>query len=242
VKPDLASHTLIHFLDRFAYRNPKAPHSGPRGSSIMQPLAGGEHQHILVTNRLAQRNVEPVNSESFWRRKAEDVAVDEVFFHKYFNQIGKGKRSRKGISSKDSKDLVTKADGSENEDEVWQALVESRPDVEGLSEDESDLDMLDLDDSDDSSSGIGNIEVESGDEAEGSVQLETVDMFRHNDEDPLSDMDELFRQELEYNNHVRVVPSEDKSSNKDKRKRLKSLPTFASMEEYAKMLEDDEGE
>src|SRR6266487_6465856 len=76
-KPELASHTLIHFLDRFVYRNPKAPHNGLRGSSLMQPLAGGEHQHILVTNRLPQQKIEPLNSESFWRKKAEDVAVDE---------------------------------------------------------------------------------------------------------------------------------------------------------------------
>ncbi|KAI4086360.1 MAG: hypothetical protein L6R37_008421 [Teloschistes peruensis] len=37
-KTDLSSHTLIHFLDRFVYRNPKST-TAARGASIMQPIS-----------------------------------------------------------------------------------------------------------------------------------------------------------------------------------------------------------
>ena len=149
-KPDLASHTLTHFLDRFVYRNAKASAGGPRGSSIMQPLAGGDNKGILLSNRSTQGGQQPVNSEAFWRKKAEDVAVDEVFFHTYFNQIGKGKQAAgKKNAAKTAEDSDNE---DENEDEIWQALVDSRPEVEGPSDDDSDLEMLDLDDSEDASS------------------------------------------------------------------------------------------
>ena len=39
-KPDPTLHTLMHFLDRFVYRNPKSKTGTTHGSSIMQPLAG----------------------------------------------------------------------------------------------------------------------------------------------------------------------------------------------------------
>ncbi|KAH8662923.1 CBF/Mak21 family-domain-containing protein [Tricladium varicosporioides] len=248
-KPDLASHGLSHFLDRFVYRNAKAATSGPKGSSIMQPLAGSDNKSILLTSKSSQASLQPVNTEAFSRKKAEDVAVDEVFFHKYFSQIGKGKQTSN--KKKPEKKLGSDDEDEENdEDEIWQALVESRPEVEGASDD-SDMEMLDLDDSDmETSDSDSEVDVESDggapiipeDEASGSG-LDDEEMFPEGSNiEEMSEDDEeaLFAKELQV--AVPAEEGEERESSRKKRRRLKNLPTFASMEDYAAMIdkEDDE--
>ena len=83
-KPDLASHTLSNFLDRFVYRNAKSAAGGPRGTSIMQPLAGGESRGVFLSSKTANHAQRPVNTDAFWHKKVEDVAVDEVIFPQVF--------------------------------------------------------------------------------------------------------------------------------------------------------------
>lgn len=240
-KPDLTSHSLIHFLDRFVYRNAKTAAASSRGGSIMQPLAGGDSR-VLLSNRAAQQKQEPVNSEAFWRKKTEDVAVDEVFFHKYFSHIGKGKQTsdKKKTSKKDT--AGSDNEDEENEDEIWQALVDSRPEVEGGSDDDSDLEMLDLDDSDAVSSIGGEDDHEDALEAAGSDVLEDVsdDGGEDAEWDDASDMDELFEKELQTAEKPEEENAEENS--RQKKRRLKSLPTFASMEDYAEMLDNEEDE
>jgi ribosome biogenesis protein MAK21 len=245
-KPDLTSHTLSAFLDRFVYRNAKAATAGPRGSSIMQPLAGGDNKGILLSNKSNHASLQPVNSETFWRKKAEDVAVDEVFFHKYFTQIGKGKQDKKKKGKNDEEDEEN------DEDEIWQALVESRPELEG--ESYSDGEMMDLDDSDmeESASEVdmeptSEVDIESSaDEGEGGVPII---------EEGSSDDDGAFAEELESGSEIEEdedelfakefqtsQPAEEKETSRKRKRRLKSLPTFASVEDYAEMLDNDEDE
>lgn len=212
----------------------------------MQPLAGGDSRGVLVSNRATAHAHEPVNSEAFWRKKAEDVAVDEVFFHQYFSQVGKTKATTK-------KKAVAKTaeEGSENgedEDEIWQALVDSRPEVEGPSDDDSDLDMLDLDDSDaEVSEGSGEdwededeVDVEGTDDEQGSQDGEEPSPFLdEEDVEEGSDVDELFNKELQTNAKPDAVVEE---TGRAKKKKMKNLPTFASVEDYAEMLGGDEDE
>ncbi|KAH6678150.1 CBF/Mak21 family-domain-containing protein [Halenospora varia] len=248
-KPDLASHGLSHFLDRFVYRNAKAAASGPKGSSIMQPLAGSDNNSILLTSKYSQASLQPVNTEAFSRKKAEDVAVDEVFFHKYFSQIGKGKQtsSKKKTEKKSGSD---EDDEENDEDEIWQALVESRPEVEGASDD-SDMEMLDLDDSDiEASDDEVDVESDGGvpiipeDEASDSGSEDEEEMFPEgSDIEAMSDDEDeeaLFAKELQ--TATPAEEDEEKESSRKKRRRLKNLPTFASMEDYAAMIdkEDDD--
>lgn len=249
-KPDLTSHTMTHFLDRFVYRNAKAAAGAPRGTSIMQPLAGGDSRGLLVSNRSTGKGQAPVNTEAFWRKKAADVAVDEVFFHQYFNQIGKGKQAsdKKKLQGKKKDSAGSEDDEEENEDEIWQALVDSRPEVEGPGDDESDLEMLDLDDYDDASSDADEgaadddiVEDESDEEDMGMLDDGEDDaMFDSEDEVP-ADVDEMFRKELETNQPEQASGDGEESKSK-KRKKLKNLPTFASADDYAAMLEDDKDE
>lgn len=140
-KPDLTLHTLSHFLDRFIYRTPKTS-QGARGASIMQPLAGGDTSDRLVVAGQAAAHA-PLNSEAFWKKRADEVAAEDVFFHEYFNRVGKDKE--KARVKKEGKGPVARGeeDGSDDESEIWKALVDSRPELEGADSDD-DLDMDDL--------------------------------------------------------------------------------------------------
>lgn len=75
---DISLNTLVSFLDRFVYRNPKKTLQ-PKGASIMQPAAAGDSSGMIVNNKGA-RSAEGtyVNSEAFWRKKIADVPVDQV--------------------------------------------------------------------------------------------------------------------------------------------------------------------
>jgi ribosome biogenesis protein MAK21 len=238
-KPDLASHTLASFLDRFVYRNAKAAAGGPRGGSIMQPLPSTDNKGIFLSNRTNSHTQGPVNTEAFWRKKIEDVAVDEVFFHKYFSQAGRlkkvpGKARRVAGDEEDEED--------ENEDEIWQALVDSRPEVEGDGED-SDMEMLDLDELD-AASSTGDSEI---DQADGELDFEGRKPDASNapgedlsgsDSEIGAEIDELFAKELQ----TTQLAEEDEEGSRAKRRRLRGLPTFASVEEYAEMLDNDDDE
>ncbi|KAK2872078.1 hypothetical protein FQN49_002580 [Arthroderma sp. PD_2] len=136
-KPDLTIHTLTHFLDRFVYKTPKAT-PGLRGSSIMQPLAGGDSSGLLVTSGRSAAQ-QPVNSESFWRKRSDEVSAEDVFFHDYFNRLGKDKlrqKSKKKTTSKGDDE-----DESDGESEVWKALVQSQPELDGEGGSDDDMDM-----------------------------------------------------------------------------------------------------
>ena len=243
-KPDLGSHTLSNFLDRFVYRNAKSAAGAPRGTSIMQPLTGGDSRGVLLSSKTASHAQRPVNTEAFWHKKVEDVAVDEVFFHKYFSQIGKAKQALGKVKAVKGLAIDSDDENDENEDEIWQALVDSRPEVEGKSDTGSDLEMMDLDESE-AESSVGGVELGTDEEdAQDSDESEIgeYDGFKEgglfDDEGGSgSDVEQLFADEL-LTRHKAAL----EETSKQRRRKLKSLPTFASVEDYAGMLENDDDE
>ncbi|KAI9766097.1 MAG: hypothetical protein M1840_006804 [Geoglossum simile] len=247
-KPDLSLHTLIHFLDRFVYRNAKSSSVAPRGISIMQPLGGGDASGVILSAR-SSKSLAPVNTESFWKRKVEDVAADEVFFHKYFNQVGKAKSRREKSRDKGSQVEAGNTDEDGNEDEIWRALVNSRPELEGSDEGDSDFEMEDCGDDELDSVG-GDIddvpERQSTDRHDGGdsedIELDLGsgddDALLGSDEDLPSDIDAVFKKELQ-TGQTEGLADGDKPGPR-KRKKLRHLPTFASVDDYAELLADEE--
>ncbi len=76
--PDISLNTLVSFLDRFVYRNPKK-NLQPKGASIMQPAAASDMSGMIVKNKGARSGEDGfVNTEKFWRKKIEEVPVDQV--------------------------------------------------------------------------------------------------------------------------------------------------------------------
>lgn len=229
-KPDLDSHSLIRFLDKFVYRNAKST-DGAKGVSIMQPLrATKDSGDIWLGSRGAGTAGTQVNSAAFWNKKAEDVAAEDVFFHEYFQNIGKQPKDRRKKTGAEA-DQVDEEEEEAAEDEVWKALVDAQPDIDA---DGSDVDegfddfdeeeMASLDGSspamsldDDDSDGGASIEGDDEDGEDGFVEF--------NDENSEEEEDSR---------------KEDNKKKSARRKMIKGLPTFASVDDYAELLANEE--
>jgi len=165
------------------YKNPKKPK--PRGASAMQPAAAAAMDPDATTLRYIRGGMSgftvtdgsgtvngkgTVNEAAFWKKKATEVPVNELFFHKFFmNKMDKEKEKAKKIAKRrktqneaedtnvlpdDSNDDVevpaadsdeaADSDGSE-EAEIWKAMKRTMPGPQAdldLMEDDSDSDSL----------------------------------------------------------------------------------------------------
>lgn len=166
VKPDLGLFTLAHFLDRFVYRNAKSK-PVTKGSSIMQPLGGSHTGSLLVKASNVMNHEIPANTENWLEKRVEEIRPDERFFYEYFT-------SKEKDPSKLNEPQEDDFDGESDldDDEVWNALVKSQPDIEGDDEesdldDLSDLDMDDFSDDDEvEAEAASGEELADGDEAD----------------------------------------------------------------------------
>ncbi|KAL2269906.1 hypothetical protein VTJ83DRAFT_2090 [Remersonia thermophila] len=238
-KPDLASHTLMHFLDRFVYRNPKTEAS-KRGGSIMQPvLAPGSTSNLAASAKGVAKQQPIVNSSSFWNLAADQVPAEDVFFHEYFTRIGKsGERpqakNRPGVEQPGSDEEEA------GEEEIWEALVNSRPEVDGMDVDEeSDVDLEEYDYSDDEQGSEASEDSDkfSVPDSEGSGGFEGIFDDSGSDE-------EASAGESEDENAASMsgkAPSQKPGKGRLSRKEMKSLPTFASVDDYAELLAEEDG-
>ena len=277
-KPDLSLYTLIHFLDRFVYRNPKTSAAATlRGSSVMQPsLASGDISTSLFNTSNTgnfsggpAQSALPVNNSNFWQKKLTDIAAEDVFFHQYFSSLGKDKLSKKQQKRKGAN--KADADGGDDEDEegaIWKAITESNPALEGgaddsddeldmsdlesaydKSEDDDDEDLLNLDDLSDSDSASAS----ASDSGTGPADFEGVELVGFDSDDdnedlnqqPVSDdaSDEEGKEEDPTESQPKASKSKfasKKESSRDRKRKLKSLPTFASVDEYRHMIENDD--
>ncbi|KAI8630400.1 CBF-domain-containing protein [Xylariaceae sp. FL1651] len=228
-KPDLANHTLIAFLDKFVYRNAKATDQA-KGTSIMQPIAASGQSQILLSSKPLLRDADSVNSASFWNKKSGDVAVEDVFFHEYFSQIGKPGQAEREKKRKAKKDATGEAEDDEegaNEDEIWDALVNSRPEIEGDEDEDAGFDdMMSLDDSDKEFR-----KAMEEDDDDDDLDLDDSDLNLSEESEAEEDAEEAAAKNKE---------EKPESEHKKKRKALKALPLFASAEDYAEMLAQDQ--
>ncbi|XP_065833457.1 CCAAT/enhancer-binding protein zeta-like [Oscarella lobularis] len=109
----LQDFALMHFLDRFVYKNPKKKKQD-HGGSLMQPV---------LPSRLSE---DPVNEKQFVSKSKDKVREDEVFFYQYFkkkvedDEIEKKRREKKkkkrdedeSSSEDESGDLDSDSEGS----------------------------------------------------------------------------------------------------------------------------------
>ncbi|CAG8614158.1 1733_t:CDS:10 [Paraglomus brasilianum] len=247
-EPDLQLHTLSHFLERFVYRNPKKK-DVKETTSITRKAPTNSSMNVNV------------NSEEFWRKKIEDVPVDQIFFHKYFTHklssegATRKKKDRKGADNNKETD-------SEEEEEIWRAIVADRPEVDvdvDDDEDEDDLEDMDMDFSDDNSEDENIVNLEDNEGSEKDINDEG-DEEDDNNEGDADEVDEAEVDEDDENEDkidvgvsskftkdkrakIKVDAAESQSNyakgkSKNKRQKLKHLPTFASFDDYASMLDD----
>ena len=174
-----------------------------------------------------------------------NVAADEVFFHKYFSTMSKGKQQAQKKKEQRKRQLNEDSEAEEDEDEIWQALVKSRPELEGSNEgEESEPDgMASLDDYSDTASSIDGLDQPlASDDAQ---QLEDLDLEDEHDalissDDEVPDnLDQSFAEEVEFGKKSEEPNLGVNEQRRNKRLKVKNLPTFASAEDYAKMLEEE---
>lgn len=208
----------------------------------MQPLAGTFNKTGIIVATKRDGNA-PVNSEDFWTRKESEVGEDEVFFHRYFNQKAdvlrkKADKKKKRAAAGDDED---EDEASENEDEIWQALVKSKPDIE-VDESDGEVDFEDDVDFDDDDFDMSDGEDAMSDASEGQgpdFDEDAEDAWESEEELPES-LDKLFAAEAAKDKAGAEEEEEDEGASKKKKRKLKHLPTFASMEDYAHLMSDSE--
>lgn len=245
-KPDLASNTLAQFLDRFVYRNPKIT-TKSRGASTMQPLLGGDTSGLLVSTLSKSRSRVPVNSEAFTGQDVGKVAPDEVFFHRYFSTVGRAKERAKRKKEKKRSQHADGSDAAEDEDEIWQALVRSRPELEEDSDAGMDSDLAESIDNGADSVGSGDIRHspaaidEFSDDGEDGLDFDDDEGALIGSDDDVPDTLAIALEEEEASNDGKLRGQNDSGKGRRaKRRKMKSLPTFASADDYMEMLKDDD--
>ncbi|KAG2347313.1 CBF-domain-containing protein [Suillus weaverae] len=157
-----------------------------------------------------------------------------------------------GVDDSEHDDSDDAEDSDAEEADIWKAMQASMPGMAG-DEDlmvDSDSVASDLDDSD----GDDDEEVEVDEEEEGGGSGDDFSMVEASDNEDLLGLDEVPRGLIEYDGIAdgdggdgeeqwngfgsTKKRKQENESKREKRKKLRSLPTFATYEDYAKMIED----
>ncbi|KAG5354681.1 Ribosome biogenesis protein [Yarrowia sp. B02] len=256
-KPDLDLHSLAHFLDKFVYRNPKQQQK-LKGNSIMQPLAGGAAANNLLVGLKGANTAQPVNAREWNAKNPDKIAPEDVFFYNYF-QPKQAKEESKKLSKEDEY-LDVGGDSELDEEEVWDAMVKSQPDIDGAEDDDVEMDMgdfsddpeldeeVELDEAD--FSDLSDSDVESDKEEKPSKEAEAA-FFEDEDEDeeaddsddePALDFSDDEDNLIDSDDEVTLKrkAGDDDGEKKQKKKKFSDLPTFGSMDDYAQYLQSDD--
>lgn len=234
-KPDLGLYTQSHFLDRFVYKNAKQKEN-LKGSSIMQPLGGSHTGSLLVRATNLKSEEVPVNTVDWLQKKASEIRPDERFFYDYFISNSHKTKTKKGKD--DSKD---DDDEEFDEDEVWDALVKLKPDVEGS--DDSDLDAADFSDMSDFEEDMGG-DIAGGDSEDDAQDLddglnsETNEIFSGQEDDEIDSDDSDEDEETQAGSKRALSGTQDEK--KKKKTKFLTSPTFASADDYSQYLQSDD--
>ncbi|KAM9354642.1 CCAAT/enhancer-binding protein zeta [Pholidichthys leucotaenia] len=256
----LQDFTLIRFLDRFVFRNPKQ--------------LKAEHVTVLKPRQRTPLNSLPVNCEEFLSKEESQIPVDQVFFHRYFKKRQEEKRARQPRGDGDDESLEDVDD-----DEFEKILDEAEGDQfftdlrlgdsdldfagnvktkKGKRKDASDSEDSDMDDLDDEEVSLGSLDEEDfGDELEdegGTFMDPDGDEVPELEDDDAefggSDDDEMEAAEIaprtkkgkrkssqELNFSLPFGPKQGKKKKKEKT----DAAMFASAEEFGVLLDENVG-
>ncbi|KAG6372691.1 CBF/Mak21 family-domain-containing protein [Boletus reticuloceps] len=240
--PDLTLNTLSHFLDRFVYKNPKKTKS--KGASAMQPAASAADGIAVKRLKGEVSGGALPNEDKFWKKKEEEVPVDEAFFHKYFTRKIRGQLAQ--VNQDESREKEGSQGFRETSDEDSSGN-EHEADEEGSSDTEEDVVWKTMQ---------ATMPGEKGDEAfleEGYEDSDDDELpsAEGSDDDDLVAVDDIPNGLIEYDGSDAETEQDEEwggisggekrkwnDKSQTRRKKRKTLPTFASYEEYARMIED----
>ncbi|NXC51167.1 CEBPZ protein, partial [Penelope pileata] len=160
----LQDFTLMRFLDRFVYRNPKV-HKGKENTSsvVMQRK---KKQFMTDVRNLA------VNSKEFLAKDESKIPVDELFFHRFYTKFDTRREKQKRQEDEESVEDV-------DDDEFERALDAFEADSSAIDVVQDDLDFA------------GNIKKKTkGNKKSKRSEESSADWEDSDDEDEFSDLDD----------------------------------------------------
>ncbi|NXD83688.1 CEBPZ protein, partial [Halcyon senegalensis] len=250
----LQDFTLMRFLDRFVYRNPKV-HKGKENTSsvVMQPK---KKQFMKDMQNFT------VNSKEFRAKDESKIPVDEVFFHRFYSKFDKKREKQRRQDDEESVEDV-------DDDEFERALDTFEAADNAIDVDQDDLDFA------------GNIKKKTKGAKQGQRSEESgADWEDSDDEDEFSDLDdeevslgsmeEDFEEDMDEEGGVFMDVSDDdtsldpnsnkqslskkgkrkkdtnsvvslEGSNRGKKRKLQDSKIVASAEEFGYLLDENAG-
>ncbi|CAK6978790.1 CCAAT/enhancer-binding protein zeta [Scomber scombrus] len=261
--------TLIRFLDRFVFRNPKQLKGKQNTDAAAMP------KQRLPLNYL------PVNCDEFLAKDESQVPVDEIFFHRFFKKRQQEKQLRRPRPDDDNESLEDVDDDEFEkildtcegdsyftdlaaEDLDFAGNVKTKKAKKGASGEgsDSDADDSDVDDLDDEEMSLGSMDEEDfGDELEdeGGTFMDINGGGDEDDDDEipeLEDDDGAFDDSDEEMNAPDITPRTKKGKRKSseeldgslgskqgkkKKKKGNEAAVFASAEEFGSLLDENAG-
>ncbi|KAM6906626.1 CCAAT/enhancer-binding protein zeta [Lycodopsis pacificus] len=262
----LQDFTLIRFLDRFVFRNPKQLKCRQNTDSAV----------LMPKQRFPLKSV-PVNCEEFLVKEESQIPVEEIFFHRYFKKRRQqeqlqGRRPRgdgdnESVEDVDDEEFEKMLDSCEGDsyftemtvdDLDFAGNVKSKKSKKGAEDSEDSEDGDDLDDEEVSLGSMDEedfgdeLEEEGGtfvdpdggdDEDEEVPELEDDDAFGESDDEmeapditPRTKKMKRKSSELDFSES-----SESKPGKKKKKKGRKDVAIFASAEEFGSLLDENAG-
>ncbi|XP_076272674.1 nucleolar complex protein 1 [Rhynchophorus ferrugineus] len=237
----LKDFTLIRFLDRFVFKNPKTLED-----------KNGAHPTFGKRKFYKPKGVKtiPVNSKSYLNEKEQNIPVDEMFLYSYL---------QRKYRNRDFKEADDNSDLESVQSEEFEDMLDKMTGVQDEGSDE-DIDYMgdigdslkkkpekgkkrkNADDEEESADEVSN--EESDFEDDDGVEGESEDDLEANEED-LDLMDDLSDNDDEDIEFLSDSEDGDKSDKKNKKSIKKKgnkddiSALFASAEEFASLLEDE---
>ncbi|XP_037541965.1 CCAAT/enhancer-binding protein zeta [Nematolebias whitei] len=239
----LQDFTLIRFLDRFVFRNPKRL-KGKRSSDSV----------VMRPKQRSPVNSVPVNCPEFLSKDESQIPVDEIFFHRFFKKRQQDKLSRRprrdgddeSVEDVDDDEFEKLLDSAEG-DSYFTDVAEDHLDFAGNVKGQSGEDNSDSDDLDDEEVSLGSM-----DEEDFGLELEEEGgTFVDPDEDDgpeLEEQDEAVPED-EQMESPDVAPQTTKkrksseqrnfSGPSGKKPKKDAAAMFASAEEFGSLLDEN---
>nr|XP_020643853.1 CCAAT/enhancer-binding protein zeta isoform X2 [Pogona vitticeps] len=243
----LQDFTLMRFLDRFVYRNPKVPKGKENTSSVvMQPK---KKQSMSNVRNLA------VNSKEFLAQDESRIPVDEVFFHRFYKKLDMEKAKRRPVADDESVEDV-------DDDEFERALDSFEQDFDTIVKEDlnfagnvkdkgkksqkeeavwGDSDEEDFDDLDDEEVSLGSMDEDFGEdfEEDGGTFMDVSDDMNAPDENKHDPVNSISRRskgkkEVDFAGSI-------KGPRESKKRKLKDSGVLAAAEEFGYLLDENVG-
>ncbi|XP_034383597.1 CCAAT/enhancer-binding protein zeta-like [Cyclopterus lumpus] len=253
----LQDFTLIRFLDRFVFRNPKQLRKTP----------------LTPQQRFPLRSL-PVNCEEFLSKEENQIPVEDVFFHRFFKKRQqekqlegrrRGNGDNESVQDVDDEEFELMLDSCEGDSYFTEMPVDNLDFAGNVKskkrkkggDDSEDSEDSDLDDLDDEEVSLGSMDEEDfGDELEEEGGA-FVDPGGDDDDDDDDEVPELEDDDFSDETVPDITPRAKKRKSseelhsgsldskpgkkKKKKKGKKDAAMFASAEEFGSLLDENAG-